>query len=210
MPSVEVHNLEGEVVGSADLLEEVFSIEPSKGALYYTVKAHLANRREGNASTKTRAEVTLSKRKVYRQKGTGRARVGTAGSPIRVGGGVAHGPRPRDFRERVPKKVKRLALKSALTLKVAEGRLKVLENFLLEAPKTKRMADMLRAIQADGRKALLLTEEAMPVVVKSCRNLPGLSVLPVLQVSTYDVVRADTVIFTQAALDRLQALWRVS
>lgn len=210
MPSVEVYNLEGEVVGSADLLEEIFSIEPSKGALYYTVKAHLANRREGNASTKTRAEVTLSKRKVYRQKGTGRARVGTAGSPIRVGGGVAHGPRPHDFRERVPKKVKRLALKSALTLKVAEGRLKVLENFLLEAPKTKRMADMLRAIQADGRKALLLTEEAIPVVVKSCRNLPGLSVLPVLQVSTYDVVRADTVIFTQAALDRLQALWRVS
>ncbi len=210
MPSVEVYNLEGEVVGSADLLEEIFSIEPSKGALYYTVKAHLANRREGNASTKTRAEVTLSKRKVYRQKGTGRARVGTAGSPIRVGGGVAHGPRPHDFRERVPKKVKRLALKSALTLKVAEGRLKVLENFLLEAPKTKRMADMLRAIQADGRKALLLTEEAIPVVVKSCRNLPDLSVLPVLQVSTYDVVRADTVIFTQAALDRLQALWRVS
>ena len=210
MPSVEVYNLEGEVVGSADLLEAIFSIEPSKGALYYTVKAHLANRREGNASTKTRAEVTLSKRKVYRQKGTGRARVGTAGSPIRVGGGVAHGPRPHDFRERVPKKVKRLALKSALTLKVAEGRLKVLENFLLEAPKTKRMADMLRAIQADGRKALLLTEEAIPVVVKSCRNLPGLSVLPVLQVSTYDVVRADTVIFTQAALDRLQALWRVS
>jgi large subunit ribosomal protein L4 len=210
MASVEVYNLKGEVVGSADLLEEIFSIEPSKGALYYTVKAYLANRREGNASTKTRAEVTLSKRKVYRQKGTGRARVGTAGSPIRVGGGVAHGPKPRNFRERVPKKVKRLALKSALTLKVAEGGLKVLEDFLLEAPKTKRMADMLRAIQADGRKALLLTEAGVPVVVKSCRNLPGLSVLPVLQVSTYDVVRADTVIFTQAALDRLQALWRVS
>ena len=116
------------------------------------MKAYLANRREGNASTKTRAEVTLSKRKVYRQKGTGRARVGTAGSPIRVGGGVAHGPKPRNFRERVPKKVKRLALKSALTLKVAEGGLKVLEDFLLEAPKTKRMADMLRAIQADGPK----------------------------------------------------------
>ncbi len=210
MASVEVHNLDGEVVGSVDLPEEIFGIEPSQGALYYAIKAHLVNRRQGNASTKTRSEVDLTKRKMYRQKGTGRARMGKASSPVRIGGGVAHGPKPRAFRERVPKKVKRLAIKSALSLKAEEGALKMLEDFTLEAPKTKRMADMVRAVEAAGQKALLIIEEALPAVAKSCRNLPGLSVVPVAQVSTYDVVKADTVIFTQGALARLQALWGVS
>ena len=210
MASVDVHNLDGEVVGSVELPEEIFGIEPSQGALYYTIKAHLANQRQGNASTKTRSEVDLTKRKMYRQKGTGRARMGKASSPVRIGGGVAHGPKPRTFRERLPKKVKRLAIRSALSLKAGEGALKVVEDVTLEVPKTKRMADMVRAVQANGQKGLLLTQDVLPVVVKSCRNLPGLSVLPVSQVSAYDVVKADTVIFTRGAWDRLQALWGVS
>ena len=210
MESVEVHNLDGEVVGTVDLPEEIFGIEPSQGALYYALKAYLTNQRQGNASTKTRAEVDLTKRKMYRQKGTGRARMGTASSPIRIGGGVAHGPKPRDFRERVPKKVKRLAFKSALSIKAAESQLVVLEDFSLEQPKTKRMADMARAIQVGDRKALLLMEEATPAVEMSCRNLPSLTVLPVAQASTYDVVRADTIVFTQGALARLQVLWGAS
>ena len=157
MASVDVHNLDGEVVGSVELPEEIFGIEPSQGALYYTIKAHLANQRQGNASTKTRSEVDLTKRKMYRQKGTGRARMGKASSPVRIGGGVAHGPKPRTFRERVPKKVKRLAIKSALSLKAGEDALKVVEDVTLEVPKTKRMADMVRAVQANGQKGLLLT-----------------------------------------------------
>ena len=106
MTSVGVWNLAGEEVGSMDLPETVFGIEPSADAIYYAVKARLTNQRQGNASTKTRSEVNRTKRKMYRQKGTGRARKGTAGSPILIGGGVAHGPRPKNFRERVPKKVK--------------------------------------------------------------------------------------------------------
>ena len=207
MPSVEVRSLEGEVLGSVDLPEEVFAIEPSEGAIYYVTKAHLANRRQGNASTKTRAEVDLSKRKLYRQKGTGRSRAGTAGSPIRVGGGVAHGPKPRGYRERVPKKVKRLALRTALTAKAAEGQVTVLEDFSLEEPKTKRMADMLRALGAEGRKVLLLTDETGPALVKSCRNLPRLSVRPVAQVSAYEVILADTLLLTRKGLERAQAHW---
>jgi len=207
MASVEVHTLDGEVTGSVDLPEEIFGVEPSRDAIYYVVKAYLANQRQGNAAAKTRAEVDLTKHKVYRQKGTGRARVGTAASPIRVGGGVAHGPRPRHFLERVPKKVKRLAIRSAFSFKAAEGEVKVLENFSLEAPKTKRMAGMAQAIKMEDRKVLLLMAKADPVVFKSCRNLPKLSVLPISQVSAYDVIHADTVIFTQGALTRAQALW---
>ena len=207
MASVEVHDLEGKVVGSVELPDEIFAVEPSEGAIYYTLKGYLTNQRQGNASVKTRAEVDLSKRKMFRQKGTGRARVGTAGSPIRVGGGVAHGPHPRDLQERVPKKVKRRAFKSALSLKVPEGQIRVLEDFSLEAPKTKRMADMTRALNIAGQKALLLTDTTLPNIVKSCRNLPKFSVLPVGQVSTYDVVKVDVVIFTRAALEQLRTLW---
>ena len=207
MAPLEVLTLEGQTVGTVDLPEEIFGIAPSRAAIYYDVKAYLTNQRQGNASTKTRAEVDLTKRKMYRQKGTGRARMGTASSPVRVGGGVAHGPRPHRFRQRVPRKVKRLAIKSALSIKAAEGGIRVLEDFSLDAPKTKRMADMVRAIRADGRKALLLTESPAPAVALSCRNLRDLSVVPAAQVCTYDVIGAETVILTRGALSRLQALW---
>ena len=207
MASVEVHTLKGESVGSVELPEEIFGAEPSSGALYYSVKAYLTNQRQGNASTKTRAEVDLTKRKIYRQKGTGRARAGTASSPVRVGGGVAHGPRPHTFRQRVPKKVRRSAIRSAFSLKASEGEIKVLEDFSLDVPRTRTMAGMVRGLRVDDRKALLLTETSEPAVAKSCRNMPRLSVLPVAQVSVYDVMKADTVILTQGALARLESLW---
>ena len=207
MASVEVTNLEGEVVGSVDLPETIFGIDPSHNAIYQTVKMYLTNQRQGNAHAKTRAEVRRSKRKMYRQKGTGRARAGAASSPIRVGGGVAHGPRPRELSERVPRKVRRLALKSAFSLKAPIGAIKVVEDFAFDAPRTKRMAGMTQAIEVDDRKVLLLTPEAAPNVLKSCRNLSNVRVVPVAQVSTYDVVNADAVVFTQEALGRLQAIW---
>ncbi len=207
MASVELTDLRGEVVGSVDLPETIFEIEPSHNAIYHTVKSYMMNQRQGNAHSKTRAEIRRSKRKMYRQKGTGRSRAGSASSPIRVGGGVAHGPRPRELSERVSKKVRRLALKSALSLKVPDGAIKVVEDFTFEAPKTRRVAELTRAIEVDDRKVLLLTPEAAPHVLKSCRNLSGVQVLPVAQVSTYDVVNADAVVFTQESLGRLQAIW---
>ncbi len=207
MASVEVCNLEGEEVGSVELPETVFGIEPSADAIYYVVKAYLTNQRQGNASTKTRSEVNRSKRKMYRQKGTGRARKGTAGSPILIGGGVAHGSRPRHFRERVPKKVKKLAIRSAFSQKALGESISVLEDFELEVPKTKRMTQML---EIRGQKILLLTDGIAENTVKSCRNIPRLSVLPVSQVSTYDVVNADVLVLTRSAVSRIRDLWGAS
>jgi len=207
MAAVDVLNLDGEVTGSVDLPSEIFAVEPSQSAIYYALKAHLTNRRQGNASTKTRSEVTATGRKLYRQKGTGRARMGGTGSPVRVGGGVAHGPRPRALRERVPKKLRRLAIRSAFSLKAAADEVKVLVDFSLDAPKTSRMAGMARSIDVADKKALLLTAEPDSTIHKSCRNIQRLAVLPVSQASAYDVVEAETVIFTQGALDRAQELW---
>ena len=210
MASVDVCNLEGEEVGSMELPETVFGIEPSADAIYYVVKAYLTNQRQGNASTKTRSEVNRTKRKMYRQKGTGRARKGTAGSPILVGGGIAHGPRPRYFRERVPKKVKKLAIRSAFSQKALGKAISVLEDFELEEPKTKRMAQMTQMLEIQGQKILLLTDSVAENTVKSCRNIPRLSVLPVSQVSTYDVVNADVLVLTCGAVSRIRALWGAS
>ncbi|MDE2800605.1 MAG: 50S ribosomal protein L4 [Gemmatimonadota bacterium] len=210
MASVDVCNLEGEEVGSMELPETVFGIEPSADAIYYVVKAYLTNQRQGNASTKTRSEVNRTKRKMYRQKGTGRARKGTAGSPILIGGGVAHGPRPRNFRERVPKKVKKLAIRSAFSQKALGKAISVLEDFELEEPKTKRMAQMTQMFEIQGQKILLLTDSVAENTVKSCRNIPRLSVLPVSQVSTYDVVNADVLVLTCGAVSRIRALWGAS
>ena len=207
MASVDLHNIEGDVVGEVDLPETVFGIEPNQGALYYAIRGYQTNQRQGNAHTKTRAEVNLTKRKMYRQKGTGRARMGTASSPIRIGGGVAHGPRPRSFRERVPKKVKRLALRSALSLRASEGKVKAAEDISLDAPKTKRVVGLLKAVEAYEARTLLLMGGPDPIVAKSCRNLKATTALPVAQATAYDVLLADTVVLTRSALSQLETLW---
>ncbi len=210
MATVDIHNLDGKVVGKADLDDGVFGVEPSEGAIYQAVRAYRTNQRQGTSATKTRGEVFLTKRKLYRQKGTGRSRAGSASSPIRVGGGVAHGPQPQFCQERLPKKVRQLALKSALSLKASTGAVKVVENITLDAPQTRRIAGMTRAIEVDNARALLLTDEPDANVAKSCRNIRGLEVRPVGQVCAYDVLLADAVIFTQGALDRAQSIWGVS
>lgn len=209
MASVDVHNLDGKVVGQADLSDALFGIEPAQGAIYQSVKAYLTNQRQGTANTKTRSEVDLSHRKMYRQKGTGRARAGTAGSPVRVGGGIAHGPHPRFYKEKLPQKVRQLALRSALTLKASEGRVKIVEDIAMDAPRTRTIATLRQAVAETGR-ALLLVDGYDANVVKSCRNIPGLEVRPVNQVCTYDVVLADTVVFTKGALGQAETLWGAS
>lgn len=210
MTSVEVQSFEGKALDKVDLPDEIFGAEPSDGAVYHALKTYHTHQRQGNASTKTRGEVRLTKRKRHRQKGTGRARVGTAGSPIRVGGGVAHGPKTRDLREKVNKKTKRSALRSLLSLKAAEGQIRVLEDFTFDVPKTRRLADLMKAFELEDRKALLLMEEPSDTVFKSSRNLKGLSVQPVAQVSAFDLAWADTVVFTRAALNHLQILWEAA
>ena len=210
MASVEVQSLDGKTLDKVDLPDEIFGADPSEGAIYYALKTYHTNQRQGNASTKTRGEVQLSKRKRHRQKGTGRARVGTAGSPIRIGGGVAHGPRPRNIKEKVNKKSKRSAIRSLLSIKATEGQIRVLEDFTFDAPKTRRLANLIKAFELEDRKALLLMEEPSDTVFKSSRNLKRLSVQPVAQVSAFDLAWADTVVFTRAALNRLQALWEAA
>ena len=210
MGLVEVRSLDGKPVDTVDLPDEIFGVAPSDGAIYYALKAFHVNRRQGNASTKTRAEVRLSKRKRHRQKGTGRARAGTSGSPIRIGGGVAHGPRPHPMKEKVNRKAGRSAIRSLLSIKAKEGQVRVLEDFSLDLPKTGRMADLLKACELEDRKALLLMEDPSDTVFRSSRNLKRLRVQPVAQVSAFDVAWADAVVFTRSALTRLRTLWEAA
>lgn len=210
MATVDVYDVQGKTVGKADLDDSLFGVEPSQGAIYQVIKAYRTNQRQGTADTKTRAEVFLTKRKMYRQKGTGRARAGKASSPIRVGGGIAHGPHPRAYQERVPQKVRNLALRSALSLKATADGVKVLQDLKFDAPKTKQIADMTKAIEVDQGKTLILIDQHDGNIAKSCRNIPGLNVRPVAQVSTYDVILADRVVFTESALGRAQGLWGAS
>lgn len=210
MATVDIHSLEGKVVGKADLDDGVFGIEPSEGAIYQAVKAYRTNQRQGTAATKTRAEVFLSKRKMYRQKGTGRSRAGKASSPIRVGGGVAHGPQPRFYAERLPKRVRQLALKSALSLKASSGDVKVVEDINMDKPQTRTIAELTRAMEIDQARTLLLTDSPDVNVAKSCRNISGMEVRPIGLVCAYDVLLADSVVFTQGALDRAQSIWGAS
>jgi large subunit ribosomal protein L4 len=210
MATVDVFDIQGKVVGKADLDDALFGVEPSEGAIYQAIKAFLTNKRQGTASSKTRANVSLTKRKMYRQKGTGRARAGKASSPIRVGGGIAHGPHPRFYNERVPQKVRQLALRSAFSLKASSDGVKVLQDFSLETPKTKQVANITKAIEVDQGKTLMLIGQHDGNIAMSCKNIPGLSVRPVGQVCTYDVILADRVVFTESALGRAQGLWGTS
>jgi large subunit ribosomal protein L4 len=211
MGAVDVYNAEGGVVGSAELPSAIFELEsPSEDAIYFTVKAYLTNQRQGNADTLTRAEVDRTKKKLWRQKGTGRARMGTMGSPVWVGGGAAHGPHPHGYDERVPKKVRRLALRSALTLKAREQQVRVLEDLSFDAPKTRRMVGLVRALGIQERKVLLVVGASDSNLFKSCRNLSRFDIKPVNSFSVYDVVGAQTVMFTRAALSRLSEVWGAS
>jgi large subunit ribosomal protein L4 len=152
MLTFKVYNHDGSDAGALELPKEVFGIEPSMTAIYQVVKAYLANKRQGNASTLTRSDVDVTKAKPFRQNGTGRARAGSANSPIWVGGGVTFGPRPRDYDEKVNKKVRKLGLKSAYSIKATEEKIYIVEDFSINAPKTKEITKVLKAIGVDGKK----------------------------------------------------------
>ena len=200
---VEVLNSEGQASGSVELPDDLFGIEVSEYALYRAVVAYEANQRQGTASTKTRSEIARTSKKHHRQKGTGWARRGSLRSPLVRGGGVAFGPQPRSYSTQLPKALKRLAFRSALTVKGTQGQVKVVDDFDFEKPSTKSFQKVIEACGLKGQKVLFVTAENAPVLVKSSRNLTKVNATHLGSLGTYEVVRADAVLFTRQALDSL-------
>lgn len=206
MPKVAVYNTEGAVVGEIDLKEDIFGITPNQAAMHQVVKAYLANQRVGTASTKTKGEVRGSGRKPWRQKGTGRARAGMRRSPLWRGGGVVFGPKPRDFSIKVPRKIKRLALKSALSDKVLGNNIVVLEKLVFEEPKTKRMVQVLELLGVKS-KALIVTVDGDANVIKSARNIPGVKPVRADSINVYDLLVHDKLVITKDAVARIEEVF---
>ena len=206
MPVVKEVNFKGEVIGDFELSDAVFGAPVHVPAMHQVVVAHLANCRVGTHNTKDRGDVRGGGKKPWRQKHTGRARAGSSRSPIWVGGGVAHGPHPRGYHQKVNKKVRRLALCSALTLKVQEENMLILERFDVQAPKTKVMLDFLTAIDS-GKKPLFVLHETNMAVVKSAANIPGAEVMHVDSINVYDLLNHDQLIATPEAVKKLEEVF---
>ncbi len=203
---VPVYSLTGEVVGQVELNEEIFGVPFNEAVVHQTMVMQLANRRQGTASTKTRSEVRGSTRKLYSQKGTGRARRGNIKSPLLRGGGVAFGPKPRLYRQSMPRKMRRLALKCVLSSKVREGNLKAVEQFAVEEPRTKNMIDILAALDI-GSTALLVSEYCNLDVVKSARDLANIKVLPSALINVLDLLSYKVLIISVPALHNVERIW---
>jgi large subunit ribosomal protein L4 len=199
--TLDVLKIDGSKSGDkVTLSDSIFAIEPNDHAIYLSVKAFLANQRQGTSKSKERGEVRGGGKKPWKQKGRGGARAGTSRSPLWVGGGTIFGPRPRDYRQDIPKKLKRLARKSAFSYKAKDEQLLVIEDFNLDAPKTKDFAKILSALKVDGKKVLLLTENNNQNVYKSGRNIPKVKVLEAAKASTYDVLNNQVLILQKSAV----------
>ncbi|MGB5191528.1 MAG: 50S ribosomal protein L4 [Polyangiales bacterium] len=204
MPKVKVYNLSGKGVGEIDLSDAVFDATVNESVLYDVLRAQLASKRKGAASAQTRAEVTATKRKMYKQKGTGNARHGSRRAPIFVGGGTVHGPKPRDFGYRPPRKMRLGALKGALSLKLREGHLRIVEDFELAEVKTKKLVEVLGKLEVNGG-ALIVDGKDNDKLRMSARNLQNHSVLPPEGVNLYDLLRHEHVVLTKGAVEALEA-----
>ncbi len=201
MAEATLRTFEGQEKGTVTLPDAAFGIEPKEQAVYETVKALLANQRHGTSSTKTRHEVAGSTAKPWRQKGTGRARAGTRSSPLWVGGGRTHGPRPRDFSATVPKKVRRLALRSVLSDKARDGAIIVVESCPeMPEPKTRTFADFWKSVAKEGEKCLLVIGKYDENLFRSVGNLPRLFVTTANNLNTYDAINVKRIVFTSEAL----------
>jgi large subunit ribosomal protein L4 len=206
MPVVKQVNFKGEVVGDFELSDAVFGAPVHVPAMHQVVVAHLANCRVGTHNTKDRGDVRGGGRKPWRQKHTGRARAGSIRSPLWVGGGVAHGPHPRDYSQKVNKKVRKLALRSALTLKAQNDKMLVLESFDLPAPKTKAVVEFLSSIESP-KKPLFVLHETNMAAVRSVSNIPGAEILHVDSVNVYDLLNHDRLIATPEAVKKLEEVF---
>jgi len=206
MPKITIHNMEGKEVGERVLNDEIFAVPVHRSLLHSAIKMYLANQREGNHSTLTRAEVRGGGKKPWRQKGTGRARHGSTRSPQWTHGGVAFGPKPREYRFTMNKKARRLALKSALSDKVARANIIVVDNITLGEYKTKAIAAMLAALKSD-KKALIITESPDNKIIKSAANIPGIKTAAADNINVYDIVSAGKLIVSSAAVDKIEEVY---
>ena len=205
MPTVGLFNKEAKQVGDIQLNDKVFAVEVNEAAMHQVVVALLANKRQGTQSAKTRAEVRGGGIKPWRQKGTGRARQGSIRAPQCNKGGVVFAPKPRDYRMSIPKSMKRVAMVSALTSKVQNNEMVVLESLDFEAPKTKQVVEMLKAFEA--KKTLIITAESNENVYKSARNIEGVAVLPVNNINVYDLLKYPTVMVTKDAVTKIEEVY---
>ena len=201
---VSVLNSEGETVGTVSLAPNIFGIEPNEQILYESVKAYLGNRRQGTSSTKGRSEVRGGGAKPWRQKGTGRARSGTGSSPLWIGGGVTFGPKPKTYRYALPKKMNKLARRSAFSLKAKGDEILVVDDLAFDEPKTKRMVSVLDVLGIHDKKILFLTAGAEENLLKSCRNIPNMTVKPARDVPAYDVLNCEVILMTRGALEQIE------
>ena len=206
MSSIKVLNMAGAEVGTMELNDAIFGIESNKTVVHEVVKNHLANCRQGTQSALTRAEVSGGGRKPWRQKGTGHARQGSTRAPQWTHGGIVFAPKPRDYSYVLNKKVKRLALKSVLSAKVAEGKLIVIDSIKMDAIKTADFRKFLNAVNCDG-KAVVVTPAVDTVVVKSARNIPGVLTTPANNLSVYDIINAQYLVADQAALAKIEEVY---
>lgn len=203
MPTVEVKNLKNESVGEVELKEEIFGAPLNEALIYFAVNNYLTNQRQGTVATKTRGEVRGSGKKLWRQKGTGRARIASLRSPLWKGGGNVHGPQPRDWKSEMPKKMKRGALKSALSERLREGNLLVIEQFDLADHKTKSFVSIADSFGWD-KKTLIVETTPQQNLVLSSRNVPGVKLAADVNVNIYDVLYHDKIVFTRDAINALQ------
>ena len=206
MPKVTIYDMTGKSVGEKDLSDAIFGIVPNKVVLHAVIKNYLANQRQGTQSTLTRTEVSGGGKKPWRQKGTGHARQGSTRAPQWTHGGVALGPKPRSYRYALNRKMKVLGLKSALSAKVLENDLVLVEDIKVEGYRTKAVVAMLKALGVD-RKALIVTAEVDPVLVGSARNIPGVVTSPAALINVYDIVNANQVIIDRGALAAIEEVF---
>ncbi len=206
MPTVKVRNLKNEEVGDLELSDAVFGAELNEPLIHAAVKAHLANARQGTVGTKTRGDVSGSGRKLWKQKGTGRARVASIRTPLWKGGGNAHGPQARDWSQNLPKKMRRGALRSALSERLREGNLVVIEEFLLEQPKTREFIAALAALGFDGGKTLIVDTRDNEGLIRASRNVRGAKVVGSGGLNIYDVLYHERLVLSRSAAAEVERL----
>ena len=207
MPTVSVYDMTGKKTSSKKLSDDIFGIEPNVAVMHSAVVNYLANQRQGTQSTKTRSEVSGGGRKPWRQKGTGHARQGSTRSPQWTHGGIALGPKPRSYRFALPKKVRRLAMKSAFSTKVAAGEMMILKELKLDEIKTKTMVNLFGALKAD-KKVLLVLPEKDEKVILSARNIPGVKTALVNTLNVYDILNCDKFIVVKDAIAQLEEVYK--
>ncbi len=202
-----IYNINGQDTGrKAQLNDQVFAIDANEHAVYLDVKQFLANKRQGTHKSKERSEVSGSTRKLHKQKGGGGSRIGDINSPVLVGGGRVFGPRPRDYRFKLNKKVKQLARKSALTYKVQDDEIKIIENFTFDAPRTKAFVAMAKALEVEGKKILLVLNDRDENIYLSVRNVPNAQIIAASDVNTYAIMHSNAILVTEDSLNVLNNL----